>query len=185
MDDSAIVKLYFARSEQAIRETDAQYGKYCYAIAYNILANREDSEESVNDTYLSVWNAIPPKRPVSLAPFLGKIVRHISIDMWRKQSAAKRGGGQMPLVLDELQECISAGESPEKQYEEKELAGRVAAFVSGLSQTERRVFVCRYWYLDSAVQIAERFGFTESKVNSMLHRLRKKLKKFLEQEEIL
>lgn len=185
MDDSGIVKLYFARSEQAIHETDAKYGKYCYAIAYNILANREDSEESVNDTYLSVWDAIPPKRPVSLAPFLGKIVRHISIDMWRKKGATKRGGGEMPLVLEELQECISGGESPEKQYEEKALARRVTAFVSGLPQTERRVFVCRYWYLDSAAEIARRFGFSESKVNSMLHRIRKKLKKCLEQEGIL
>lgn len=96
MDDSSIVELYFARSEQAIQETDTKYGGYCYSIAYNILANQEDSEESVNDTYLSAWNSIPPRKPNPLAPFLGKIVRHISIDMWRKNGALKRGGGEMP-----------------------------------------------------------------------------------------
>ena len=91
MDDSSIVELYFARSEQAIQETDTKYGGYCYSIAYNILANQEDSEESVNDTYLSAWNSIPPRKPNPLAPFLGKIVRHISIDMWRKKGRAQAG----------------------------------------------------------------------------------------------
>ena len=101
MDDGSIVALYFARSEQAIRETDRKYGGYCYSIAYNILANQEDSEESVNDTYLSAWNSIPPRKPNPLAPFLGKIVRNISIDRWRKNGALKRGGAGSGIILSE------------------------------------------------------------------------------------
>ncbi len=179
MDDSSIVKLYFARSEQAIRETDTKYGGYCYSIAYNILANPEDSEESVSDTYLSAWNSIPPRKPIPLAPFLGKIVRHISIDKWRKSSARKRGGGTVSIALEELQECISSGENVEDRYAQKELIARVREFVAKLPETERRVFVCRYWYLDSIGEIAKRFSFSESKVNSMLHRTRVKLAKQL------
>lgn len=182
MDDSGIVELYFARSEQAIQETDTKYGGYCYSIAYNILANREDSEESVSDTYLSAWHAIPPRKPNPLAPFLGKIVRHLSIDRWRKKSAGRRGGGQMTVALEELGECVAGGEDLEARYEQKELIRQVREFASGLPDTERRVFVCRYWYLDSISDIAKRFGFPESKVNSMLHRTREKLKKHLRQE---
>ncbi len=184
MDDSKIVELYFARSEQAIKETDVKYGGYCHSIAYNILANREDSEESVSDTYLSVWNSIPPRKPIPLAPFLGKIVRNISIDKWRKRSAGKRGGGEMLLVLEELRECTASGENLEERYEQKELIHRVRKFVAGLPDTQRRVFVCRYWYLDSTAEIAKRFGFSESKVSAILHRTRGKLEKILRQEGI-
>lgn len=182
MDDNGIIELYFSRSEQAITETDTKYGGYCYSIAYNILANQEDSEESVSDTYLSAWNSIPPRKPVPLAPFLGKIVRHISIDMWRKRSAGKRGGGEMTIALEELQECVASRENIEEWYEQKELIRQVRAFAVSLPAVERNVFVCRYWYLDSASDIAKRFGFSESKVNSMLHRTRSKLKKHLMQE---
>lgn len=179
MDDGSIVKLYFARSEQAIQETDTKYGGYCYSIAYNILANPEDSEESVSDTYLSAWNSIPPRHPNPLAPFLGKIVRNISIDRWRKNGALKRGGGQMAAALEELQECVASGEDMEERYARKELSACVREFVAELPDMERRVFVCRYWYLDSTADIARRFGFTESKVSSMLHRTRGKLEKHL------
>lgn len=182
MDDTSIIKLFFDRDEQAIQETDRKYGGYCYSIAYNILANQEDSEESVSDTYLSAWNTIPPRKPNPLAPFLGKIVRHISIDRWRKNGALKRGGGEMTLALEELQECISDDEQPENKLEQKELIRTVRQFLSDLTETERRVFVCRYWYLDTTADIAARFGFTENKVSMMLHRIRKKLQKYLKQE---
>lgn len=182
MDDTSIIKLFFDRNEQAIQETDRKYGGYCYSIAYNILANQEDSEESVSDTYLSAWNTIPPRKPNPLAPFLGKIVRHISIDRWRKNGALKRGGGEMPLALEELQECISDDEQPENKLEQKELIRTVRQFLTDLTETERRVFVCRYWYLDTTADIAARFGFTENKVSMMLHRIRKKLQKYLKQE---
>ena len=184
MDDQGIVRLYFARSEQAIQETDATYGGYCYSIAYNILANAEDSEESVSDTYLSAWNAIPPKKPIPLAPFLGKMVRHISIDRWRRKSAAKRGGGEMLIALEELGECVASRDDIEAQIERKELVRLVREFVADLPDMERRIFVCRYWYLDSIPDIAKRYGFSVSKVNSILYRTRGKLEKRLKLEVI-
>ena len=107
MNDDQIIQLYFDRSEQAIQETDAKYGGYCYSIAYNILTNPEDAEESVSDTYLTAWNTIPPRKPNIFSAFLGKITRHISIDRWRKQSAQKRGGKEMIFALDELGECMA------------------------------------------------------------------------------
>lgn len=182
MEDTGIIKLFFDRDEQAIRETDRKYGGFCYSIAYQILANREDSEESVSDTWFSAWNSIPPKSPNPLAPFLGRLVRNISIDRWRKNGALKRGGGEMPLALEELQECMAGEESAESRLEQKELICSVREFVSGLSDTERRVFVCRYWYLDPTPDIAARFGFTENKVGMMLHRIRGKLRKHLMKE---
>lgn len=184
MDDQGIVRLYFARSEQAIQETDATYGGYCYSIAYNILANAEDSEESVSDTYLSAWNAIPPKKPIPLAPFLGKMVRHISIDRWRRKSAAKRGGGEMLIALEELGECVASRDDIEAQIERKELVRLVREFVADLPDMERRIFVCRYWYLDTIPDIAKRYGFSVSKVNSILYRTRGKLEKGLKLEVI-
>lgn len=108
MEDQGIIALFFDRSEQAIEETDKKYGGYCYSIAYNILSNREDSEESVSDTYLAAWNTIPPRRPNFLNAFLAKMTRHISIDRWRKLSAKKRGGGEIILALDELEECVDS-----------------------------------------------------------------------------
>lgn len=183
MDDSDIVELFFSRSEQAIEETDEKYGRYCYSIAYHILANREDSEESVSDTYLSAWNSIPPRRPSSLATFLGRIVRHISIDMWRKKSAYKRGSGNMTIALEELQECVASCENIEQRYEQKALILQIRKFAANLPDNERNVFICRYWYLDPISDIAKRFGCTESKINSMLHRTRVKLENHLMQEE--
>lgn len=182
MEDKQIIDLYFGRSEQAIAETDAKYGHYCYSIAYNILTNKEDSEESVSDTYMAAWNHIPPRRPAILATFLGKITRHLSIDRWRSRSAAKRGGGEMVLALEELEDCVPGGESAERILERKQLAALFNRLLEALPETERSVFLCRYWYLDSVSDIAEHFSFTESKVKSMLHRTRIKLRKALEKE---
>lgn len=182
MEDNGIIELYFSRSEQAIAETDRKYGGFCYSIAYNILFNREDSEESVSDTYLSAWNAIPPTRPGILSSFLGKITRNLSLDKWRRRTAAKRGGGEVPLALEELEQCVSDGETPEQAYERKELEVSINRFLDRLPPTERNVFLCRYWYLDSTGEIAETFGFTMAKVNSMLRRTREKLRRHLEKE---
>ena len=112
MDDKSIVDLYFSRNQDAITQTDKKYGRYCYSIAYNILTNKEDADESVSGTYMTAWRAIPPRRPSVLSTFLGKITRHISIDKWRERSAYKRGGGEVPLALEELNDC--AAESPEQ-----------------------------------------------------------------------
>lgn len=182
MEDKQIIDLYFGRSEQAIAETDAKYGHYCYSIAYNILTNKEDSEESVSDTYMAAWNHIPPRRPAILATFLGKITRHLSIDRWRSRSAAKRGGGEMVLALEELEDCVPGGESAERILERKQLAALLNRLLEELPETERSVFLCRYWYIDSIADIAAHFGFTESKVRSMLHRTRIRLRKALEKE---
>ena len=185
MDDKRIIDLYWSRSESAITETDQKYGKYCYSIAYNILTNNEDAEESVSDTFLAAWNTIPPKRPSVLAAFLGKLTRHISIDRWRMRNRQKRGGGEIVLALEELEECIPDSHTVEATLEQKRLAMVFNGFLDHLPETERRVFLCRYWYLDPISCIADRCGFSESKVTSMLHRTRKKLRITLEKEELL
>ena len=138
----------------------------------------------MNDTYLAAWNTMPPRRPKLLAAFLGKITRYISLDRWKNRTAMKRGGGEVPLVLDELEECISGEDSVEKEYLQKEFAKSLNQWMEQLPEVERKVFLCRYWYLDSIEDIAERFAFSESKVTSMLHRTRGKLRKMLEQEGI-
>lgn len=185
MDDAAIIDLYFARSEDAISQTADKYGGYCHSIAYNILANQEDSEEAVSDTYLAAWDAMPPRRPSILATFLGKITRHIAIDRWRSRNAYKRGGGEIGLALDELEECVAGGQTVEMALERKRLALVLNRFLDTLPETERRVFLCRYWYLDSVADIAAHFGFTCGKVSSMLHRTRGKLRRELEKEDLL
>lgn len=179
MEDSKIISLYFRRLPEAIEETDAKYGSYCQSISYNILGIREDAEECVNDTYLTVWNRIPPTRPTHLSIFLGRITRNLSIDRWRRSQAAKRGKGQLPLAISELDYCLASGESLEDIYYAGELRDTINAFLRTLQDTERRVFICRYWYLDPVSQISREFGFSQSKVKSMLMRTRNKLKEYL------
>lgn len=184
MEDSQIVALYIKRNEQAIAETAAKYGKYCFHIASNILGNPQDAEETVNDAYIGVWNAIPPHMPAVLATFVGKITRRIAIKRWQEGRVQKRGGGETALVLEELSDYISGRESPETELETAELRRALNRFVQRLPQPERSVFVCRYWYLDPVADIAARFGFSQSKVKSMLSRTRKKLYAYLKKEGI-
>lgn len=185
MEDSAIVDLYFLRSETAIVETDRKYGKYCFTIANNILANKEDSEESVSDTYMAAWKSIPPRRPGVLATYLGKITRRISIDRWRARSAAKRGGEEILLALDELEDCVADGQSPEDALSRKELGACINHFLDSLPQQERSLFLLRYWYLHPIDDIAGKYGWSRSKVTSMLYRLREKLHKRLVKEGLI
>ncbi len=182
MEDKAIVELYWQRSERAISETAKKYGGYCYTIAYNVLASREDAEESVNDTYLAAWNRLPPNRPSVLGVFLGRIARNISISRWRSRSAAKRGGGEILLALEELTECASEGQDPEAAYLRRETTALLNAFLDSLAKDERNVFLRRYWSLDPIARIAQDMGFSQSKVKSMLHRSRGKLRAMLEKE---
>lgn len=182
MDDNGIVALYWKRSEQAIGETSKKYGGYCYSIAHNILANREDTEETVNDTYLAAWNSLPPHRPKALGVYLGKITRNLAISRWRKRGAAKRGGGELTLALEELGDSLSGGKDPEADYLHKEAMASLSDFLKGLSREERNVFLRRYWFFDPIREIAKDFGFTESKTKSMLRRTRGKLRIWLEQE---
>lgn len=185
MDDKAILDLYWSRSETAIAETDAKYGAYCFTIAYNILNNREDSEESVSDTYMAAWNSMPPKRPAVLSAFLGKITRYISLDHWKKRSRLKRGSGEVALCLEELGDCVSGRESTEDALVRKETLAAVNHFLSTLSETERKVFLCRYWYLDPVKDIAQRFGFSPNQTSVLLRRVRQKLNAHLAKEGLL
>lgn len=185
MEDNQIVALYWKRDEEAIRATDQKYGPFCHAIAYNILASHEDAEETVNDTYAGAWNAMPPHRPGVLSSFLAKLTRRISLNRWRDNRAGKRGGGQVPLALDELTECIPAGQDVAQEVELKELAAAVRRFLSGLAENERDVFVSRYFYLAPIAEISQKFGFSESKTKSMLFRIRGKLRKKLQEEGFL
>lgn len=185
MDDKDIVDLYWKRDEKAISETAEKYGRYCYSIAYNILFDTEDAEESVNDTYLNAWNSMPPHHPVVLSTFLGKITRFISLKKWRYKRTQKRGGGNIDLAYEELSECIPAKSTVESELEKAEVAKIIDSFLDTLSVCEQNVFVCRYWYFDSISSIADQFGFSESKIKSMLHRTRKKLKTILSKEGVL
>ena len=182
MEDKEIVSLYWKRDERAVSETSEKYGAYCYAIAYNILSSPEDAEESVNDTWVGAWESMPPHKPDALSAFLGKITRRISLKRWRNRRTAKRGGGVVELALEELKESIPSGQAVEDALAERELPRLIDAFLDALPDVEQRVFVRRYWYLDSIADIAKRFGFTQSKIKSMLHRTRRKLRDYLRKE---
>ncbi len=182
MDDELILDLYFKRDEKAIEKTEEKYGKYCYKIAYNILSNREDSIESVNDTYMGAWNAIPPTRPKIFSSFLGRITRNIALKKYIKKTAEKRGGLTVDLCLEELNECILKSDSAEKEFERKELARIIESFLLESPIKERRLFVRRYWYCDSIEDIANRYGYSQSKTKMILFRMREKLAKRLKKE---
>ena len=184
MEDKQIIELYFARSEQAIAETDARYGLYCRSIASRILHDREDSEECVNDTWLRAWNTIPPQRPRKLAVFLGRITRNLALNRWEVDSAQKRGGGQVPLALEELRECLPASGAGTDPTETLVLTETLNRFLAALPKESRVIFLRRYWYLDSISEISRRMGLTESKVKMSLLRSREKLRSLLEKEGI-
>ena len=183
--DADIVGLYWARSESAVSATADKYGAYCHSISYCILRDHGDADECVNDTYLDAWNSMPPHRPRVLSTFLGKITRRISIDRWRRAHAEKRGSGEIPLALDELSEVVGTDGGVSDALDAKILSEAVGAFLRRLPTAERRVFMCRYWYLEPIETICERFGYSESKVKSMLSRTRSKLRAKLGEEGLL
>lgn len=185
MEDRQIVQLYFARSDRAIDETEQKYGTYCRSIARNILHSDRDADECVSDAFLGAWNSIPPRQPEALGAYVGKLTRRKAIDRLRVKQSVKRGGGAVTLALEELDECIPAGGGVEDEILRRELADAVRRFVHALGQTERNVFLLRYWYVCPVAEIAGRFGFSESKVKSMLLRTRKKLRAFLEKEALV
>ena len=179
MEDSQLINLFFERSEAAIEKTEVQYGKYCMTIARNVLHNEEDAEECVNDAFFAAWNAIPPARPSCFRAFIGKITRNIALDRYDKQTAAKRGGGEITEVIDELAETIPAKETVESQIEGKELGRLINTFLAGLPKEKRILFVRRYWYLGSIEEISEEYGLSKSNVKTSLLRIREKLREFL------
>lgn len=182
MDDSQIIELYFSRNEQAIRETDLKYGKLCFNIANNILNNDEDSEECVNDTYLSVWNRIPPTKPKNFRAFICKIARNLSCKKLKFVLAKKRNSNAV-LSFSDLEEilpdnCIAPNVTDE------EIGSLISAFLQEEKKDARTIFVCKYWFFDSISDIAIRYSFSESKVKSMLYHTRNRLKEYLKKEGI-
>ena len=179
MEDREIVDLYWQRSDLAISETDKKYGRYCRSIAYRILASQEDAEECVSDTWFRAWNRMPDDRPSALSVFLGGITRQLALNRIRAKNRKKRGGGEAVLALDELSEVLSDGTDLERSVEDKELEEAIGSFVAALPETEKTVFVLRYWHLVSISEIAMRMHFSQSKTKSMLFRTRNKLKTYL------
>ena len=182
MDDARIVDLYWARSERALEETERKFGAYCRTVAYNILSDASDAEECVNDAWMKAWNSMPTDRPRRLAPYLGKMTRWLSLSRLREKNSLKRGGGELPLVLDELAEALDSGADTQKELELRELERALRRLIEALGKDERDVFLSRYWYMAPIAEIAEKFGLTESNVKTMLHRTRKKLMKRLKEE---
>ena len=185
VEDNRIVELFWQRDERALEEAERKYGSYCRTVADRVLNDPQDAEECVADGFLDAWNRIPPHRPSALGAFLGKIVRHIAIDRLRKRSAQKRGGGEVFLALEELEECIPDGSDVEREFQQGELAKGINAFLASLPDTERQVFLRRYWYMDSVEQLCQRFSFSESKVKTMLYRTREKLRGYLVEKDLL
>ncbi len=182
MEDELIVELYWKRSENAISESRTKYGRYCGAIADNILHSREDTEECLNDTWMRAWEAMPPSRPNRLSVFLGKITRNLAIDRYRKRNAEKRSKGQVDLCLDELAECVGTEETLDDDIALKEALN---SFLEQLDQPAKELFMLRYWYMFPIKEAAKRCKLTEGAAKMSLKRTRDRLRLWLEQEELL
>lgn len=184
MDDEKIIELFFNRSEQAIEEVDKKYGKTCHNISYNILHNKLDAEECVNDAYLGAWNAIPPARPNPLLTYLCKIVRNLSIKRYEFNTAIKRNS-TYDVAMEELESCLSSPETVESEIALKELTHIIENFLDSLSTENRVIFLRRYWFSDTYSDIAARLGMTEKNVSVRLTRIRENLRNYLTEREVL
>ena len=184
MEENQIIQLYWDRDPRAISVSDEAYGPYCRAIAGRILSDLRDREECINDTWLRAWNTMPPRWPERLRLFLGTITRNLALSRWEQASAQKRGGGELPLALEELSSAIPAGQTTEQAAEARELTAALERFLAALPQQARIIFLRRYWYLLPVKDIARSLSLGESAVKMSLSRSRKKLKAFLEQEGI-
>lgn len=184
MNDDDILELYALRSENAISETRLKYGNFCSRIIYNILGNREETEECENDIYLKLWKTVPPYKPASLSAFIAEISRNTAISKYRKKKAARRGAGQIEYALSELAECVDMSSDVEKENERKLLAEALNDFLSQLPKEKRVMFVQRYWYMMSVKEIAQNNGIKESNVKVTLHRTRNELKNYLQKKEL-
>lgn len=185
MTDEKIIELFWQRDESAVNETALKYGGYCRVVAGNILPSSEDCEECLNDTWLHAWHSIPPQRPKNLKMFLARIARNLAFDRFRKQTAAKRGGGETALILEELSECISSGNSVENTVLSKEIGVAINKFLGTLSERDRNVFIRRYFFAESTDTIATKYALTANNIMVILTRTRKKLKEYLTGEGLL
>lgn len=182
MKDEEIVALFFARDELALARTEEKYGGYCFSLANRILCSPPDAEETVSDTYLKAWQSIPPSRPKVLRQFLAKITRNLAFSRWRSDHALKRGGGDIPLVLEELEECVGVDSDVGAAYEAKELTRTIAAFLDTQPEQAQHVFLRRYFFIEDTDTIARRYGMKPEAVLKSLSRTRKRLKAHLIQE---
>lgn len=185
MQDEKIIELYFERDERAIEETAAKYENYLFKIAMNVLSDREDSRECVNDSYFAAWESIPPARPKGLSGYLGKITRRISIDRYRYKTRDKRRESEYTVSLDELSECIEARENAEAAAEVKELSGAISKFLQRQPKEKRILFIMRYYFFDSLSEAAENCGISENKAKKILFNMRNSLREYLEKEGFL
>ena len=185
MDDTELIRLFASRSERAISETEQKYGIRCRRFAERILHNPEDAEECVNDVLLQAWNAIPPEQPESLGAYLTALTRNHSLNRLKAEKRLKRGGGEIPVVLEEIAECIPSGETVEAEYDRRRFVETLERFLQTLTKDARVIFVRRYWYLNSCREIADAYQMSESKVRVSLTRTRRKLKAFLEKEDAI
>ena len=176
-----MIRLYQAGSEAAIEASERKYGAFCRKIALRVLGDEAAADECVNDIWLKAWYGIPNAAPPNLQAYFAKLSRELAIDRLRRSSSQKRGGGELPLCLDELSECLPAKNDVEAAVEQKELTQTLKRFLFSLDATQRNVFLCRYWYFDTEPEIAKRFGFSRTKVASMLYRTRKRLKSYLKE----
>lgn len=184
MEDEKIIELFFGRSEQAIKELDLKYGKVCHSVSYNILHNRQDTEECVNDAYLGIWNAVPPERPNPLLTFLCRIVRNYSVMRYHANTAMKRNS-TYDVALEELESCLASPVTVEAEIETDELSCVIDSFLETLPRENRVIFMRRYWFSDTYTQIAERVGMTEKNVSVRLTRMRRQMKEYLTEREVL
>lgn len=182
MRDDRIVELYWQRKESAIRETEQKYGHYLTKIAYNILSDREDCKESINDTFLGAWNTIPPKKPEVLSTYLAKLTRRSAIDILRKRNRTKRKASEYALCLAELEESLSGSNTTEQNADLHLLAEAINDYLRSISNEARNLFLCRYYFADSLREAATCCHMSESKAKSMLYRTRTGLKVYLEKE---
>ena len=183
MKDSEIIDLYFARSEDAITETDKKHGSFCRSVTFGILGSREDSEECVNDTYMRLWELIPPQRPEKFRAFIARIARNLALNMLERLSAKKRGG-RYGAAYDELSESLPSPDTVEKCVDDKELSALLDKFLRSLDCEKQLIFLKRYWYLRTVSEIAAEMHLGESKVKMSLHRTREKLREYLEKEGV-
>ena len=183
IDDEKIIDLFFERSEQGIRELDNKYGAVCHNLSYNIVNNRQDAEECVNDAYLGAWNAIPPVHPNPLLSYIVKIVRNISLKIYWRKEAAKRNS-TYTIAMGEIETCIADPNTVETEIEARELARIIEAFLDTLTVKERVIFMRRYAYADTYADIAKRVGISEKNVSVRLTLIRQKMKQFLIEREV-
>ena len=181
--DEEILDLFFARSEQGIRELDNKYGRLCRRLSCSIVGSEQDAEECVNDAYLGAWNAIPPSRPSPLLSYIAKIVRNVSLNAYWKKAAAKRNS-RYTVALEELETCFADSKTVETEIEAREFARILGAFLDTLSLENRVIFLRRYWFADGYREIAALVGLSEKAVSVRLTRIRGKMRRYLQEREV-